>query len=382
MGALEAMIMFQKVPYVVLLMSVIVSGCAASIGVNETELIPSEQSAQSEPQTVHETHTPFDSAQSTQIVLTPTMELVQSISVTASPTPATDEAQGSNRKRVGNSKTNRIINFLLRGDYQYLGSFLHFSSLPCTNVYGQSRFPACSGDEVEGTVVEVFPISSSEMTFVRHSEIDNWLGFEIDHLASIYGDYRESDQPEYWNQFYYVMMFVLKDSRLLMVRTTEDYIIRMDFVPLPWTSSLEVIPYIGLMEFPKPNGLFSPENYDHDEMKYGIVEGKLCFPGQRIPSMTLYFQEVGADSATSLEIGSNQLYYVTRLVPGTYHAYEWSDGSGALYSEYVLCDYEKGEKCDNHALVEFEILPGKTTYGIDICDWYAPQDEIPRPPGE
>ncbi|HUV27158.1 MAG TPA: hypothetical protein VMW34_07300, partial [Anaerolineales bacterium] len=38
-------------------------------------------------------------------------------------------------------------------------------------------------------------------------------------------------------------------------------------------------------------------------------------------------------------------------------------------------------ECTDHTLLEFAVLPGETTGGIDICDWYA-QDQLPPPPGQ
>lgn len=98
--------------------------------------------------------------------------------------------------------------------------------------------------------------------------------------------------------------------------------------------------------------------------------------------MTVYFREIKTKNVTPIEIGGNQRYYASRLIPGTYQAYAWTNGLGAMYSEHALCDYDLGENCTNYELVDFEILPGEITHSIDICDWYAPQEDIPRPPGE
>jgi hypothetical protein len=200
------------------------------------------------------------------------------------------------------------------------------------------------------------------------------------HFYVAYFDFRESDEPEYWSQLYYVLMFLLKESRVLLARVTEDYILRIDFISPPYEPSAEHIPYTIAMTFPSQGYVQSTFGDELDSSQFGMVEGRMCFPSEAIPNMTVYFEELCSGERTPIETGSNQVYYSIRLAPGTYHAYAWTGGYGAIYSEYAVCD--RGTTCDSHNLVEFEVLPGMISYGIDICDWNAPQEDIPRPPGE
>ncbi len=115
----------------------------------------------------------------------------------------------------------------------------------------------------------------------------------------------------------------------------------------------------------------------------GFVMGKICVPGSFIPRMTAYFQNDVTGAITEMQIGENQTNYTFELEPGEYIAFAYpQEGSislGGMYSEAVPCGLSV--ECTDHTPLVFAILPGETTEGIDICDWYA-QDQMPPPPGE
>ena len=113
----------------------------------------------------------------------------------------------------------------------------------------------------------------------------------------------------------------------------------------------------------------------------GIVTGKICFPSEFIPSMTAYFQNDVTGAITEMQIDENQTNYTFELEPGNYIVFaypqEGATSLGGMYSEAVSCGLSV--ECTDHTPLVFTILPGETTEGIDICDWYA-QDQVPPPP--
>ncbi|HUV25757.1 MAG TPA: hypothetical protein VMW34_00195, partial [Anaerolineales bacterium] len=112
----------------------------------------------------------------------------------------------------------------------------------------------------------------------------------------------------------------------------------------------------------------------------GTINGKVCYPGEVIPEMTLFFQEMSSQQITELSIAENQSSYIYNLTPGQYIAYAYLNSGaplGGSYSNAVICGL--GANCADHSLVQFSVNPGETLTGIDICDWYA-QDEIPSDP--
>ncbi len=104
--------------------------------------------------------------------------------------------------------------------------------------------------------------------------------------------------------------------------------------------------------------------------KSGSVMGRVCFPGERVPPMTIYLHRTDKDGITEIPVSWNQTEYDAALEPGTYMAYAWTPNFG-LGGAYTYPD---------HSLKYFEIKRGSTTENIDICDWYGGPGSVPYPP--
>jgi hypothetical protein len=115
----------------------------------------------------------------------------------------------------------------------------------------------------------------------------------------------------------------------------------------------------------------------------GSISGRICYPGQSIPEMTVFFQEISTQQITELPIEGNQTSYAYMLNPGKYVAYAYLNSGASLggsYSNAVLCGLSVD--CSDHSLIEFDVVPGETLDNIDICDWYAPETMPPDPRAE
>jgi Tol biopolymer transport system component len=114
----------------------------------------------------------------------------------------------------------------------------------------------------------------------------------------------------------------------------------------------------------------------------GTVMGKICYPSESIPDMTAYFQNNETGDVSQLPVAENQGSYTMELETGEYIAFAYRIGQymslGGMYSEAVTCGLSAD--CTDHTPLVFTVLPGATTGGIDICDWYA-QDQLPPLPG-
>ena len=101
------------------------------------------------------------------------------------------------------------------------------------------------------------------------------------------------------------------------------------------------------------------------------ASGKICYPSQKIPAMTAYFQNTKTKKVTTLPIKADQLTYSVNLLPGTYTAYAWlpDKSLSGSYSKAVPCGLSVS--CTDHTLLPFTVQTGSTTSGIDICDWYS-----------
>jgi hypothetical protein len=133
-------------------------------------------------------------------------------------------------------------------------------------------------------------------------------------------------------------------------------------------------------EWTSENRPEEPDEHSPGEESTGAVTGKLCYPSEFIPEMTLFFQELDSQEITKLATAENQGSYHIDLSPGRYVAFAYlNSGSsfGGSYSNAVPCGLDAS--CSDHSPVQFDVKPGETMSAVDICDWYAP-DAIPPDP--
>ena len=127
---------------------------------------------------------------------------------------------------------------------------------------------------------------------------------------------------------------------------------------------------------PSPTGTATPQG------PVSNLHGKICFPGEMIPEMTAYFQEVDTGEVIELQIEAGQSSYETNLPPGSYQATVWlTDFSrGGLYSKAVTCGLTAN--CNDHSPITFDIEENAMVEGVDLCDWYGGPFAVPLPPGK
>ena len=105
----------------------------------------------------------------------------------------------------------------------------------------------------------------------------------------------------------------------------------------------------------------------------GFVSGKVCFPSEHIPPMTIFFQRLSDDHVTLISIQENQNAYNVRLDPGTYKAYAW-------VTDYAIGGAFTYSDQSDHRLKPFTVSSGIDVKHIDICDWYGGPGSVPLPP--
>jgi hypothetical protein len=111
----------------------------------------------------------------------------------------------------------------------------------------------------------------------------------------------------------------------------------------------------------------------------GSISGKLCFPSDSIPPMTVYAvdQATGKSFKTQTRRPDETSYRLERVTPGDYVVYAWlNDGKlGGMYSEAVPCGLDAS--CTDHTLVSVTVEEGQDVTDIDVCDWYGPLPPAP-----
>jgi hypothetical protein len=110
---------------------------------------------------------------------------------------------------------------------------------------------------------------------------------------------------------------------------------------------------------------------------FGEVWGELCYPGEGIPPMTLYFYNINTQEILRHPNEEGQSPYRVELPDGVYVAFAWlNERLFALsYTQYVRCGFD--DHCTDHSLVPFLVRAGSVTTGVDICDWQMDKRSLP-----
>jgi hypothetical protein len=113
----------------------------------------------------------------------------------------------------------------------------------------------------------------------------------------------------------------------------------------------------------------------------GLVSGRICYPSDRIPAMTLYFSQPETGRLIEQPIRENQASYQVELEPGSYFVFAWVANFqvGGMYTQAVLCGM--GDDCTDHNPVSITISAGHLLEDIDVCDWVHPEEDLPFPTG-
>lgn len=118
-----------------------------------------------------------------------------------------------------------------------------------------------------------------------------------------------------------------------------------------------------------------------EEQAPGTIEGTLGYPSEGIPPLEVYAFNAGDKSIYfKTKTTQNQgTYALEKVPPGTYVvvAYAGSNYAGG-YSKAVPCGLSV--ICTDHSLIPVEVKTGETTKGVDLKDWYAPENTFPQKP--
>jgi hypothetical protein len=117
------------------------------------------------------------------------------------------------------------------GDLQSLRSLIEYTNAPCTSQDGLGGPPKCREGESEGTPVQVLSFLSSEGSFLRKEEIDNWTGITTSGVYAIYKVSPAVTSEQYYPIGKYVILFVGGgDQPAVAVRIGESGIVRVDTI--------------------------------------------------------------------------------------------------------------------------------------------------------
>ncbi len=115
-----------------------------------------------------------------------------------------------------------------------------------------------------------------------------------------------------------------------------------------------------------------------------VLAGKLGFPSESLPAMTVVAREVSSGKIFSIDTKNGQGAYALVVEPGTYTviAYLASANSGERdgggFTAAVGCGLNVN--CTDHALVPVTLTAGGVNAEADLTDWFAGENFFPGKP--
>ena len=146
----------------------------------------------------------------------------------SSPTPAATDGYPLDT-RTGLPDIDPVLAAVASGDPEELRGLIQYTHAPCTRKEGLGGPPKCTGNEAEGTVLEVLPYLGSEGSFIRKSEIAGWPGIDAAGLYAVFGVSENATREEYYLPGEYVALFLQKDNRNgVALQITDGRVVRVD----------------------------------------------------------------------------------------------------------------------------------------------------------
>jgi len=131
--------------------------------------------------------------------------------------------------------------------------------------------------------------------------------------------------------------------------------------------------------------------------KFGIIGGKLCYPSEGIPPMTIYARNVDTHATYSIHVEKGASDYEIQIpMEGRYIVFAWTDAgaftqdsrggtfscAGAFHGQMTyLGKNGVNLKCadrEDHAPIVISVKLGETTSDAYVCDFYS-EESVPKP---
>ena len=153
--------------------------------------------------------------------------------------------------RTGIKEIDQVIDVMMDKDIDARLDLVHFTTTPCTTTTdGLGGPPKCELGEVDGTIVDAFPVSSGEGYYVRPENIQRIFGFTVRGLIAVYVVPEDAYHTDYWPAGEYGLIFTSEDGgspHVITVLVEDGLIVRLEFNPgwppfdLVWGKSDEFI---------------------------------------------------------------------------------------------------------------------------------------------
>jgi hypothetical protein len=159
----------------------------------------------------------------------------QDAGVTTTPTPSMSiDIEYPPDTRTGIDEINKVIDAIMGEDIDVRLDLVHLTRTACTSVDGLGGPPKCEPGETEGTIVDVFPVSSGEGHHVRPSLLMDVFDFTVRGVIAVYMVPEDAYHTEYWPAGTYGVIFTSEDggySHIITVLIESGRIVRLEFIP-------------------------------------------------------------------------------------------------------------------------------------------------------
>ena len=134
--------------------------------------------------------------------------------------------------RTGIDEIDTVIDAILSEDIDAKLDLVRITTAPCTMGTGLGGPPQCKGEEKEGTLIDVFPISYGEGIFIRPGSLSEVFSFSVRGLFTVYKVPEDVFKAEYWPAGDYGIVFTSEDdgqSHIIIVLVEDGRIVRLGF---------------------------------------------------------------------------------------------------------------------------------------------------------
>jgi hypothetical protein len=283
-----------------------------------------------------------------------------------------------------------VLEAILFGGIEERQALVSYTTAACTTADGLGGPPKCEPGQEEGTLVQVLPILSGEGSFGTPESIDQALEFVVMGLYAIYEVPGDVFQADYWPAGEFGLIFTREMNAVpfpMTVFVEDGRIVRItDHFGTQPADLLNQLPVDSVIMDPQAAEAWVAENSPIEPPstgdEVGTIRGSVCFPGESIPAMRLYFKEINRGDLSYQDQLQDQPSYAIDLAPGAYLVFAYPENTpdlGGSYSQAVACGL--GSECTDHSPLVVQLDPGAEVSGVDICDWYSPGDVPPIPAG-
>jgi len=131
-------------------------------------------------------------------------------------------------------------------------------------------------------------------------------------------------------------------------------------------------------------------------VEVATVRGKLCYPSEGIPPMTVYARSVRTQATYSTHVEAGADFEIELVAPDEYVLFAWTDAGvfteesrGGVYSCIGMFTGQMGylgkagvdltcHDPEDHTPLIVRVEPGASVETIYVCDFYS-EDSVPRP---